>query len=242
MSTELAANRTLVALAPGEVPAVQAELMDWCTQKMRALGQEYTELLTNLKLARHAKWHSAGVRNAVTRTKKRIQYYQKIRAAVRAGFLVVPNFPIEIFAVRVESQGPKAIEASPGDASVAHAEVLPVGSGRYVDDAQLTYDNSREEKRPDGTKYTVRRAIPYAYSDDIDFPLIAMKPAVVDATQRAMAKRIFDRIGIVNGRTDGRGRRGDPIVVGQIIDPRSTRWNDRRVTFFIAWWLDTKDL
>jgi len=242
MSTELAANRTLVALAPGDVPAVQAELMDWCTQKMRALGQEYTELLTNLKLARHAKWHSGGVRNAVTRTKKRIQYYQKIRAAVRAGFLVVPNFPMEIFAVRVERAKPPEITQHPSDARVAHSEALPVGAGRYVDDKAQTYDMSTSEKDSQGRVHTTSLARPYAYSDDIDFPLIAMKPAVVDATQRAMAKRIFDRVGIVNGRNDGRGRRGDPIVVGQIIDPRSTRWNDRRVTFFIAWWLDTKDL
>jgi hypothetical protein len=63
---------------------------------------------------------------------------------------------------------------------------------------------------------------------------------VMEATALAMSKRIFDRIGVVTGKKE------DPVVVGQIIDPRSKSvWHhqpDRMVTFFIAWWLDTRTL
>ena len=76
--------------------------------------------------------------------------------------------------------------------------------------------------------------------DDPDFPVVLVKPVVLDATRRAMALRIFDRIGVVTGRKQ------DPIVVGEIIDPRTNlRWShrsQRRVTFFIAWWLNPDDL
>jgi hypothetical protein len=70
--------------------------------------------------------------------------------------------------------------------------------------------------------------------DEPDFPFALVKPAVLDATQRAMALKVFDTIGVVQNDS---GR--DPIMVGQLLDPRG---NGRLVTFFIAWWLDTSTL
>jgi hypothetical protein len=79
------------------------------------------------------------------------------------------------------------------------------------------------------------------FIEEIGFPVQAVKPIVLDATQRALAMKIFDSIGVVqNGGAGGFvQRRGDPIVVGRLIDPRG---NGRMVTFFVAWWLNTKDL
>jgi hypothetical protein len=71
--------------------------------------------------------------------------------------------------------------------------------------------------------------------DEVDFPMRAMKPVILQAAARAMALKIFDQIGTVeNSRAVG-----DPILVGQLLDPRGNR---RRTTFFIAWWVDTEML
>jgi hypothetical protein len=86
------------------------------------------------------------------------------------------------------------------------------------------------------------KAVPVAFGY-VDFPVALATPAVLDATQAAMAKNIFDEIGGLPGR---RSRKGDPIVVGRILRPTAapiTSWQLRpAVTFLIAWWVDTRQL
>ena len=68
---------------------------------------------------------------------------------------------------------------------------------------------------------------------DIDFPFKLAKPQIMEATAAAMALKVFDQIGCLP-----QFRAPDPIICGQILKPK-----DRQpVTFFIAWWLDTKTL
>lgn len=54
----------------------------------------------------------------------------------------------------------------------------------------------------------------------------------------AMAKKIFDRIGIVP-RTQQR-LRGDPIVLGQIT--RKEGYQTKTASFLIAWYVDARTL
>lgn len=49
-----------------------------------------------------------------------------------------------------------------------------------------------------------------------------------------MALKVFDQIGRVQ-TSSGR----DPVLIGQLLDPRG---NGRRASFFIAWWVDTREL
>ena len=72
--------------------------------------------------------------------------------------------------------------------------------------------------------------------DAVDFPVATMKPIILTAAARAMALKIFDQIGTVSN-AGGTGR--DPILVGQLLDPRGNR---RATTFFLAWWVNTRDL
>src|SRR5438046_1850505 len=141
MSTELA-HRSFVALTPHELPKAQEGIGEWCHAKMRDLGQEYRELSANLAIAKKNRWSRGGLIRAVASTKKRIQYYQKIKAAVKAGYLIIPNFPIEVIAVRVSRIAPKDKEGRwASDINTAQPELLPVGAGRYVDEVTFTYDN-----------------------------------------------------------------------------------------------------
>lgn len=250
------ANRQLVALTPGDIVPAQRELVDWCTAKMRELGRDYRDLNDNLTIAKRNRWRTTALIPAVRKLKQRIQFYQKMRAASQLGYLIIPNLPIEVIAVRVDREAPQSKTGSyPTDVNEAKPELLPADTGRYVDETlphvegrRTVYDaNGIAKKNSSGEVITERWARSNSYDESIDFPLIAVKPVILEATERAMKHHIFDRIGVAFGEdvstiASARRRRADPIVVGQLIDPRSTKYNKKHVSFFIAWWLDTNTL
>jgi hypothetical protein len=233
-------NLSLVALSAAEMPVAQAQLVDWCQRKVAALEQEFKELEEHHLIAQSNGWKLTSLTAALNRTKRRIDYYQKIRTAVDAGFVIVPNFPVNVLAVRVgeRSQKPKRSQTAHSSWGAsqfrADPQMLPAGEGRYVDDTLNALDLSRTE--PDG-KGGTKQITEYqsdTYDADIDFPFTEVKPVVMGAVERAMALRVFDSIGIVQNQAPG-----DPIFVGQIHDPRGNR---RMATFFVAWWLNTEAL
>lgn len=227
----------LVALSPTDLAPVQSALTTWCARKCQALRLELTDLEEHMLIAVSNGWKLRGLQASIRRTEQRIVYYEKMQAAVAAGYLMVPNFPITVLAVRVERGSPREVVASSewSRAFDTVPELLPAGEGRYVDERMPHRDESFERKNEKGELTTVRRYVASDY-DAPDFPFRAVKPAVLSVTQRAMAQRIFDRIGMVQN-APGTGR--DPIMVGQLLDPRG---HDRRATFFLAWWLDLASL
>lgn len=230
----------LIALAPADLLAAQTDLVNWCQAKTTALHDEVAELRENVRIAKASKWRVTGLQNALKRAERRVTYYDKIKAAVEAGYLIVPNFPVDVFAVRVSRERPRqTIYNSRWARHEASPDALPAGEGRYVNAQTVQRDESYTDKGSNGATTEVVRLIDDAYAD-VAFPVQAVKPVVMDATQRAMALRIFDQIGIVHNQGGiAAARRGDPIIVGQLQDPRG---NGRGVTFFIAWWLDTRQL
>lgn len=232
---EAGADIELVALAPSDLLAAQTNLVLWCDGKVTAIRRELKDLRENLKIAKDNKWRTSGLASAAMRSEKRIGFYEKIKLAVAAGYLIVPNFPVDIFAVRTTRAKPAHTTSEYASSSAFNAkpQSLPAGEGRYVDDRCFTKDESYDKTLPDGKMKHVARHVIDSF-DDVDFPVQAVKPVVLDATQRAMALKIFDQMGMVQNRS---GK--DPIVVGQLIDPRG---NGRMVTFFVAWWLNTSDL
>lgn len=237
-------DRTLVALTPSDVGHAQTELLAWCDQKIAALNAERSDLIDSARIAASNNWASASLDRLATKKAKEVEYYRKIRAAVAAGYLIVPNFDIEIMAVRVDGQ-PEKRRATFERVDITHAAagMLPVGEGRYVDEKlqyrELSY-SAPDPRNPGQTKhhelYEVSR-----YDDNVDFPVLAVKPLILEATARAMALKIFDRIGVVTGK------REDPIVVGQVLHPSVGKKGQhfrgfKRVSFFIAWWLSTETL
>lgn len=235
--SEALMHRNVVALAPEDLPGAQASVGDWCRLKIVELGRELREQRENLRQAKAMKWKHSGWLNAAAKTKKRMIYYAKLKAALAAGYLIVPNFDVDVIAVRVKSRDPN----EKIDITRTKPELLPQQQGRYVDDVLVGHNEERTYKDSQGKDRTVTDFHPTHYGETLDFPASLVKPVVLAATQRAMALRIFDRVGIVR-----KSRRSDPIVVGQIINPSthhySLRDNPTCVTFFIAWWLDTRDL
>lgn len=238
MSTELA-PQTFVALTPYELPAAQSQVATWCQAKIHALARDLREQRSNLRQAKAMHWKRTGWANAITKTKKLMVYYTKIKQAVSAGYLIIPNFNVDVIAVRVQ-EGARP----PGDVGVhlATPQVLPPGEGHYVDDRVDGYYSERSYTDSAGKPRTTNDFIPTNYDTDLDFPAALVKPSILEATNRAMAKQLFDRIGIIRA-----GKRADPIVVGQIIHPKTSGGTTLRnwptvVTFFIAWWLSSEDL
>lgn len=226
---------TAVALTPEAMAPAQAALIAWCDRKVQAVRTELADLEANLDLATEHGWKHKSVENTLNRTKKRITYYENIKAALAAGYLIVPNFPVDILAVRVQRhKQPSKTDSYAGSRKFnATPERLPAGEGRYVDERLFTKSMRYQETGHDG-KPVNRTSYTSTDYDEVDLPMTLIKPTVLRATQRAMALRIFDQVCLVSN-TSGR----DPIIVGQLLDPRG---NGRRCTFFVAWWLDTKDL
>lgn len=237
MGNELAipmTPRVLAALSASEMEQTQQQLATFCRSKIHALITEYRETESCLHRAKAAGWKFSTFENAMRRAKKAIVYYIKIRAAVRAGYVIVPNFDAEVMAVRTDSRKPRHETAS-SSWSINRAQVnapLPVGAGRYVDDMVNTrYAGHTDRSDPNKPKQVDRYATD-SYRDEIDFPISVVKPIVMDATQRAMALKIFDRIDVAGAA------RKDPIVLGRIMKSK----NEIGATFFIAWWLDVETL
>lgn len=240
-------NLSLVALTPSDVPAQQAQLVGWCDRTLKELHQDLSDCDDNMRIAMEHAWATANLERAYQKLKRRITYIEKIKAASEHGYLIVPNFDVEVMAVRVRTDRQQHAEGADSATSYTpsapnlppvRADLLAVGDGMYVDDA-LARTKTRWHT-PDGKggseKHVLVKSTGY---DTVDFPVVMVKPLVMDATALAMSRKIFDRIGVVTGRKE------DPIVVGQIIDPRQpgSKWGRPKVvSFFIAWWFDTRVL
>jgi hypothetical protein len=232
---EAEGNLALVALTPGEMPEQQRKLADWCGRKIDLVERELATFVALEDEAIEGGFKHAAYTSAVNRTKKRIVYYQKIKAAVEAGYLIVPNMPTRTFAVRVNRAKPTRREGeSQWNVNSATPELLPAGEGRYVDDAVFTGSETYPDTNYKGEAIEKTRYFATAFDEDVDFPLRGVMPEVLRATGRAMALRLFDQLGVVQN-SGGR----DPIVVGQLLDPRGKRG---LTTFFVAWWLNTDTL
>lgn len=230
-------NLPLVALTPWEMPEAQRKLADWCGRKIERVQRELALFVALEEEAVEGGFKHASYTAAVARTKKRIVYYEKIKAAVDAGYLIVPNMPTRTFAVRVNRKKPRREVSSSTRSSAfdAKPDLLPAGEGRYVDDRVYSESETYTGKDYHGKDAQRVRYFSTEFDEDVDFPLQGVMLEVLKATSHAMSLRLFDQLGIV--RNDGTGR--DPIVVGQLFDPGK---RGQLVTFFIAWWLNTETL
>ena len=236
----VAGDRVLTALTPAEMVPAQAELIGWCDGKIRALADERDELEIHHRLATENGWKTSVVESSLGRTRRRITYYEKMRAALQAGYLLVPNMPIDVLAVRVDrAKQPEQQRDTPWGRFAAEPQAsLPAGVGRYVDETVVQEVVHYQEHDKDG-KLVSKKLYRSGDYDEVDFPAALMKPVILEAAAKAMALKIFDEIGRV--RNDGASFRSkaDPILVGRLRDPRQNRTG---TTFFLAWWVDTATL
>lgn len=233
----------LVATCAADVPAAQMGSVAIFEKKIGDLDREIKDLEDGEAQAKKSGWRYSQFRPAIRRLVNLRNFYDKAAEAVRAGYMIMPPFPgMEVFAVRMDPE--RMPKTKPGDENrdrdMSPDHTMGPGFGEYRNPAPLTYvSEQRRHERPDGE--VVLRDVWEAYDwDEMAFPVVKVKPQVLEATDRAMAMRVFDEIGILPQQS----RNSDPIVMARIRQPMQRyRWDHSRdLYFFIAWWLDPNDV
>lgn len=226
----------VIATTPAAMVEAKGKLLAWVDVKLQSCEEERQQaeaLLVQLRLARGATNHANKLLDACRR---RERFYEKVRAALEAGYYIIPPFEAQIFAIRTDRDTPPQevdTDRTKWDAPKG-LPALPAGVGRYVAPlAERSFDHDVKRTRTDNQVVTDNY-----YSNDawreVEFPVRAMKPQLIEAAGRAMEALIFDSLAIAP-----QYRSADPIIAGQI---KHYKANRTPLTFFVAWWLDEDDL
>ena len=238
---------TVIARNRKEMDIANKSLIAWADRKLAALQTEKSEHEANFKLAKRRKIKSDAYQALATKTQKKIEYYEKIREALAAGYCIVPSMPIDVIAIRTTKKKPKANHSesvSQKDGYVSTPNVPnqktnspPAGEGKYVQPAAILREGRREfVSQKSGKEMIEISRWASNFQDEIDFPFKLAKPAILNATANALAEKVFDEIGVLPTRPGS-----DPMVIGRI--KRSTgAYQFESVDFVIVWFIDTKDL
>lgn len=233
---------TVIARNPSEMAAAQGSMILWSHAKIESEKELLVEAEQQLAIAVKSKWSTAAWRRRVKLSTERIQFYEKLQVALEAGYYIVPPFPIDIIAVRTDEYRPR-YRTSDDKEMLANAKLLPVGKGRYVSSHLEVGKNDRYGRKEDGSiDYDNVVSTWYQARDfqAVEFPFKTAKVEIMDETSKAFALKVFDRFGVLPKPTSPHiAVRRDPIICGQILAPHKNR---EPVTFFVAWWLDTKSL
>lgn len=237
---------TVIAQSPSQMEAAQRSLILWAARKIQYMKQELGEAVEQLEIAKTRKWETAAWRKEVGKREKKAEFYRKIKAALEAGYYIVPPFPIDIFAIRTDRADPKHMTSTSRDNHDQLPGVLPIGEGRYVDPKPVRDSYTEMETRTVNHATGEKKQVPVSYYhatefSDVEFPFKLARAEIKEAAIRAMGHKIFDTIGVLP-----RTRKPDPVVCGQIYVPNKKLYHSYEindaVSFFVAWWLDTKTL
>lgn len=238
----------LVARNPEEMQAAQADMLAWLKQKLTTVEVEVREMNAALNEARTNGWKTDALQRARNRAISLETFYFKLLMAVEAGYTVIPEFPVDVFAIRVqrgnvtaptrEERGGWGWPTIPNEQS----DRPPAGAGEYKNPSQLV--RHKEWKGKEGDKDVVKRWTTASdWQDEIVFPMTAARPLVMNETAKAMALKVFDQVGICRPVDQGRivsYGKGDPLIIGQILHQRAS--GIKAVSFIIAWYLNLNEL
>lgn len=253
----------LTALNPAEMQASQADMRAHLEQRLTVIEREIIEANAALSEARRNGWATGALTSARNRLVDDETYYNKILMALEAGHAIIPEFPVEVFAVRQGvPEGPVkqtyigAVNAADTyTGRPANADCAPAGMGEYRNPEPKTFRNTVENKSPGSQE----RGEPRYYTTihrtgrsvgPIVFPSMTARSPIMHATAAAMKDKVFDQIGVCLPVVPARGERrvvtrtrrmGDPLVIGQILH-KSVGSKQKCVSFIIAWYLNLNDL
>lgn len=219
----------LTATQPIEMLNAQQHLIVWCDLKIASLVSQAAELHEATEHAKLMKWKSSTLERQHDRCVRRISYYSKVKAALLAGYYIIPNFPITLFAIRTHKKNPTGQSTSYWARVEQGAKELPINEGEYRNPNPLVEDRNWKDGDRSGVVRTAKEW------DDIEFPITMAKPEIMKATSKAMELRIFDRVGIMPA-----SKNDDPVIIGQIFHKSGGR--EKVVSFMIAWHLNTNVL
>lgn len=227
-----------------EMVSAQEQVITGMEDKLKEEKTRKKELEENLAIAKKNKWRTETLKRHVTHAQNRVDFYSKVIEALKAGYQIVPDMDVELFAVRTTKKKPRANAAS-GSASWGGPSVkpqapdhAPTGMGKYVSPDRGKFDEQGwEETHKDGSK-TEKMTRSWKEFSSPEFPFQLVKPQILAMTGEAMQKCIFDEMGVLP-RTR---HNTDPIVIGRISLKGQPSWNRKSVNFMVAWFIDLKDL
>jgi hypothetical protein len=242
---EKPADDKLVVIArnPAEMQVAQQKLCEWAAGQVEKSLAELREMEDSLAQARKSKWRTTGFVTNLRYARERFNYYTKVKAALDAGYVIVPNFDLDIFAIRTTKFRPKEGFLSsrwgkPKPDEFENDSDRPMlGDGEYRDPWPELTHTVETIKNKDGTTRKEAQAVSKDWRD-VDFPYKLAKPQILTDTSRAMACMIFDKIGVTPHR---RVRNQDPMIVGQITC-KGRPGQEKDISFLITWWVDHTDL
>jgi hypothetical protein len=222
------------ARTPRQMATAQRRLIDWGKEKLANIDAAIGIANDNLFEAEEAKLRTAGWKSQLRTLKRKRCYYSKIYEALKMGYAIVPDFPINVIAVRTKRTSPKV-----GDASHLYSRAignerpqeLDVGVGEYVNPVLSIY--TTKENR-DGKEIEVYKA--KEYFRELDLPLRFVRPQVLRRLGRTMQRKVFDSIGVLPNTQ----RNVDPMVIGTV--EMKEGYRRRQVSFLIQWWVPTESL
>jgi hypothetical protein len=223
----------IIALNPGQMAEAQSTTITWAERKVAHAQREVDEADAVWQQLNAARLNVARASRMQNKAMARLRFYEKVLAALRAGYYIIPPFDLQLFAVRTDRKEPNVDSST---SSWRRAEqsprLLPVGHGRYENPvpARAQIGTTKEKRGEQMVDVAVFGNVGW---QDLELPVRALKPQVIEATGKALAEKIFDAIGIAPAY-----RAADPIIAGQIKRPDGKGV----LTFFVAWWLDEADL
>lgn len=242
-------SEKLVVLAKNRAEMMEAQehSVGWAWNKLQHTRATLAEAEANLAEAKANGWKTTGWQNTRRREIKKVEYYEKIHAALSAGYVIVPNFPIDVFAVRTNRTYPlrQYSDSWNRDRSVK-PDILAIGDGEHVDSIPHQLQHEREVRNYEDK--LIKRDYYWASAmRSVDFPIKTVKPAILEETSKALLLKIFDEVGCNPGRPGwnpgtGLNRKADPMVIGRIHYKVGGWAENRIVSFLITWWLDFKDI
>jgi hypothetical protein len=244
-------NLELSAQNPVEMVECHNGMIEWANRKLEVVRSEARELKEAYEYAMKQKWRTATLKKHSELAAGRVVFFEKMKGALEARYYIVPNFPgAVVFALRTDKENPEgAIYATNWTGMTVTQEVknpLPAGEGEYKDPNAESKAVSVYTPPNERQKFNV---IADEWKE-LDFPANMARIHVMKAANRSMALKIFDEIQMLPAdRTKRAGnprqsRQPDPVLIGTIIcktkSPYHTDW--KRVSFMIAWHIDTKTL
>ncbi len=229
----------------------QNSMIEWASGALTESQAHLAEIVQNLELANANGWPVAGWETERRRAQKKVEYYEKIHGALAAGYVIVPNIPVDVFAIRTKRTYPvqQYVESTNefdvrGDRT-QRGQALAIGSGEYHDSEP--FQRAGEHKTSEGKTIYVQWADKF---NPVDFPIKAVMPVILEETSKALALKIFDEVGINPGRPGWSPSRVpnvrgvDPMVIGRVVykQPDRRRNGGKIVSFLITWWLKPSDI
>jgi hypothetical protein len=253
----------LVATSPAEMAASREDMKAWLESRLTVIERDIVEANAALNEARRNGWATAALTSARNRAVDEETFYNKILMAVEAGHTIIPDFPIQIFAVRRGKPDTRASQTFIGSVQgkdtfigePVDADCAPAGVGEYRNPQRQVWDRTWENKAPGAQERNEPRYYTQAShsgypAGPISFPSMTARSPIMRATAAAMKDKVFDQIGVchpsITVGTERRvdtftGRAGDPIVIGQILRKKIGS-KQKCVSFIIAWYLNLDEL